>query len=120
MSIVITILAVFQVVGSLLMLLIILMQRPKQEGLGASFGANMTQDLFGAQTTNVLQKATTWLAVFFFVNTIVLAVLITRQDNENKNAADILAGANTVKEAVVEEAVVEPAAGDQAEVPAAQ
>ncbi|QQL46026.1 preprotein translocase subunit SecG [Sulfuriroseicoccus oceanibius] len=120
MSIVITILAVFQVVGSLLMLLIILMQRPKQEGLGASFGANMTQDLFGAQTTNVLQKATTWLAVFFFVNTVVLAVLITRQDNAAKDASAIVAGATPAVEEVAADAAVAPAADDNAEAPAAQ
>ena len=40
----------------LLMVLIILMQRPKQEGLGAAFGGGVTDQMFGAQTSNVLQK----------------------------------------------------------------
>jgi protein translocase SecG subunit len=43
-----------------LMVLIILMQRPKSEGLGAAFGAGVTENIFGAQTTNVLVKFTTW------------------------------------------------------------
>src|SRR5262245_37180961 len=45
-----------------IMVLVILMQRPKSEGLGAAFGAGVTENIFGAQTTNVLVKFTTWLA----------------------------------------------------------
>ena len=33
------------------MMLVILMQRPKSEGLGAAFGGAVTENLFGAQTT---------------------------------------------------------------------
>ena len=42
----------------LLMMLVILMQRPKSEGLGAAFGSGVTENIFGAQTTNVLVKFT--------------------------------------------------------------
>ncbi|MBR7109749.1 MAG: preprotein translocase subunit SecG, partial [Akkermansia sp.] len=31
-----------------MLLLLVLMQRPKQEGLGAAFGAQMTDQAFGA------------------------------------------------------------------------
>lgn len=58
-----------------LMVLIILMQRPKSEGLGAAFGAGVTENIFGAQTTNVLVKFTTWLAGIFFALTFALSVL---------------------------------------------
>src|ERR1700751_2621145 len=54
------------VLVSLLMVLVILMQRPKSEGLGAAFGGAGTENIFGAQTTNVLVKFTTWLAGIFF------------------------------------------------------
>src|SRR3954463_6847057 len=57
------------------MILVILMQRPKSEGLGASFGAGVTENIFGAQTTNVLVKFTTWLAGIFFALTFALSVL---------------------------------------------
>jgi preprotein translocase subunit SecG len=57
------------------MVLVILMQRPKSEGLGAAFGAGVTENIFGAQTTNVLVKFTTWLAGVFFVLTFALSVL---------------------------------------------
>ena len=62
-----------------LMVLVILMQRPKSEGLGAAFGAGVTENIFGAQTTNVLVKFTTWLAGTFFVLTFALSVLYAHQ-----------------------------------------
>jgi preprotein translocase subunit SecG len=67
-------LALFVLVAAL-MVLVILMQRPKSEGLGAAFGAGVTENIFGAQTTNVLVKFTTWLAGIFFVLTFALSVL---------------------------------------------
>jgi preprotein translocase subunit SecG len=60
---------------ALLMVLVILMQRPKSEGLGAAFGGAVTENIFGAQTTNVLVKFTSWLAGIFFVLTFVLSIL---------------------------------------------
>ena len=59
----------------LLMILTILMQRPKSEGLGAAFGGGLTDNLFGAQTTTVLTKFTVWLGGLFFVLTLVISVL---------------------------------------------
>ena len=43
------------IVICLFMILTILMQRPKSEGLGAAFGGGLTDNLFGAQTTTVLK-----------------------------------------------------------------
>ena len=60
---------------ALLMVLLILMQRPKSEGLGAAFGGAVTENIFGAQTTNVLTKMTAWLAGIFFLLTFALSVL---------------------------------------------
>jgi preprotein translocase subunit SecG len=62
-----------------LMVLVILMQRPKSEGLGAAFGGGVTENIFGAQTTNVLVKFTSWLAGTFFVLTFALSVLYAHQ-----------------------------------------
>jgi preprotein translocase subunit SecG len=67
-------LALFVLV-SLVMVLVILMQRPKSEGLGAAFGGGVTENIFGAQTTNVLVKFTTWMAGVFFALTFGLSVL---------------------------------------------
>jgi preprotein translocase subunit SecG len=67
-------LALFVLVSAI-MVLVILMQRPKSEGLGAAFGAGVTENIFGAQTTNVLVKFTTWLAGIFFALTLGLSIL---------------------------------------------
>ena len=75
MSILIAVLLGIWMLVALLMMLVILMQRPKSEGLGAAFGGAMTENLFGAQTTNVLVKFTAWLAGIFFVVTFALSVL---------------------------------------------
>ncbi len=79
MSILINILLGIFVLVALLMILIILMQRPKSEGLGAAFGGGVTDNIFGAQTTNVLTRITGWLAGIFFTLTFVLSMLYARQ-----------------------------------------
>lgn len=63
------------VIICLLMILTILMQRPKSEGLGAAFGGGLTDNLFGAQTTTVLTKFTVWLGGLFFALTLLISVL---------------------------------------------
>jgi preprotein translocase subunit SecG len=75
MAIVINLLLVLEAIVAVLMMLVILMQRPKSEGLGAAFGGGVTENIFGAQTTNVLTTATTWLASIFFILAFALSVL---------------------------------------------
>ncbi len=75
MPILINFLLVVQALVAALMMLVILMQRPKSEGLGAAFGGGVTENIFGAQTTNVLTTITTWLASIFFVLALALSVL---------------------------------------------
>lgn len=69
------------VIVCLLMVLLILMQRPKQEGLGAAFGANVTDQVFGARTTNVLQRGTVYLGSAFFILALLLSALVGRLNN---------------------------------------
>ena len=75
MNLLITLCLSLFVLVSLLMVLVILMQRPKSEGLGAAFGGGVTENIFGAQTTNVLVKFTTWLTGIFFALTFALSIL---------------------------------------------
>jgi preprotein translocase subunit SecG len=79
MNLLINFCLVLFVVVAALMVLVILMQRPKSEGLGAAFGAGVTENIFGAQTTNVLVKFTTWLTGIFFALTFALSVLYAHQ-----------------------------------------
>jgi preprotein translocase subunit SecG len=83
MTILINVLLAIWVLVALLMVLVILMQRPKSEGLGAAFGAGVTENIFGAQTTNVLVKFTGWLAGFFFALTFALSILYAHKNAGN-------------------------------------
>jgi preprotein translocase subunit SecG len=79
LPIVINIILGIHVIVSILIVFFTLMQRPKNEGLGAAFGGGMTDNLFGAQTTNVLQTITKWLGATFFALTLLLSFLYARQ-----------------------------------------
>ncbi len=104
MSIAITLLTVLLLFVCLLMVFIILMQRPKQEGLGAAFGGGMTDQMFGAQTTNVLQKGTVYFAIFYFIASAAIAVLVSNKQEQSEASKELLEGS----EAPVLEEVVTP------------
>src|SRR5881275_3375504 len=86
MNIVINVLLAVDMAVAVLMTLVILMQRPKSEGLGAAFGGGVTENIFGAQTTNVLVKFTTWLAGIFFALTFGLSVLYAHRGAGGESA----------------------------------
>ena len=68
MSIVLGILTFALIVLSLFLVLIVLAQKAKSDGgVGAAMGGGMTEAAFGADTSNVLSKATIYAAVAFFV-----------------------------------------------------
>lgn len=65
----------------LLLVLVVLMQLPRSEGLGAAFGGAVTENMFGAQTTHVLARFTVWLGVAFFVVTLALAMAYAKRNS---------------------------------------
>jgi preprotein translocase subunit SecG len=79
LSIVVPILLSVLAIVCVLLTLVVLMQRPKNEGLGAAFGSGVTENIFGAQTATVLTKATVYLGCIFFGLTLLLTVLTARQ-----------------------------------------
>ena len=78
----VTILLFIFVIVCILTAVVVLMQRPKQEGLGAAFGGGVTDQVFGARTTDVLQKATWYLGSLFFLLCFTLAILIGKQNKQ--------------------------------------
>ena len=72
-----------------LLLRVVLMQRPKQEGLGAAFGAQMTDQAFGAQTTDVLKKGTVLFGTLFMGLCFVLAVLMNARFQNSKSDLNV-------------------------------
>ena len=116
MSILINVLLAVDMLIAVLMTLVILMQRPKSEGLGAAFGGGMTENIFGAQTTNVLVKFTGWLAGIFFVLTFMLNVLYAQHSASDSALHKELMGMPTP--AATTTASPAPAAGSPAAIPA--
>jgi preprotein translocase subunit SecG len=84
LSIVIPILLSILEIVCILLTLVVLMQRPKNEGLGAAFGSGVTENIFGAQTATVLTKATVYLGCIFFGLTLLLTVLTARQSSDRR------------------------------------
>src|SRR6201990_3279288 len=84
LSIFIPILLTILVIVCVLLVLVVLMQRPRSEGLGAAFGSGMTENIFGAQTSSVLTKATVYLGGIFFGVTLLLTFLTAKQSMERR------------------------------------
>ena len=115
LSIIIPILLSILAIVCILLTLVVLMQRPKNEGLGAAFGSGMTENIFGAQTATVLTKATVYLGCIFFGVTLLLTVLTARQSAERRvgvleNEVRKAAASPTAKTAVAPTASVSPQA----------
>ena len=73
MSILIGFLYVIEVVVCLLLAGVVLLQKPKEGGLGGVIGGGMAEAAFGADAGNVLIKATAILGAIFLLNTLALA-----------------------------------------------
>ena len=73
MSLVIGILTFILILTSVFLVLVVLMQRAKTDsGMGAAMGGGITESTFGAETSNVLSKATINAAILFFVVSFIL------------------------------------------------
>ena len=90
LTILINFLLAINIVVCALIILVVLMQRPKSEGLGAAFGGGMTENLFGAQTTTVLTNITRWLGGIFFALTLILSILYSQQAKRSVSKSDNL------------------------------
>ena len=75
MNVLIGILYVVEVAVCLLLALVVMLQKPKEGGLGGVIGGGMAEAAFGADAGNVLIKVTVWLGAIFLANTLVLARL---------------------------------------------
>ena len=65
MSILLGILTFVLILVSLFLVLIVLMQKSKDGGMGATLGGGAAEAAFGADTTNVLSQATKYSAILF-------------------------------------------------------
>lgn len=58
----------------LLTCFVVLIQESKSSGLGASFGGDAGESVFGTSTADVLKKFTGWLGVIFLAACLVLSL----------------------------------------------
>lgn len=58
---------------SMILCFVILIQESKSSGLGASFGGDSGDSLFGTSTPEILKQVTAWLAVLFLGSCILLS-----------------------------------------------
>jgi preprotein translocase subunit SecG len=103
MNILIGFLYVVEVLVCLMLVLVVLLQKPKEGGLGGAIGGGMLEASLGADAGNVLIKATSILGAIFLINTLVLARLTS-----TVNSKSIMA-----RETVVETASDMPLAAPQ-------
>lgn len=117
MSILIGFLYVVEVAVCLLLALVVMLQKPKEGGLGGLAGG-MGEAVFGANAGNVLIKVTAWLGAIFLINTLVLARFTSKSD---PHAGSVMAGeqAPVQKEAVPQPLSLDPEALKQTPAPAA-
>lgn len=79
MSWMFTVLLVVQILSSLSIISLVLLQQGKGADMGSAFGSGSAGSLFGATgAANFLSRATKWAAVVFFISTIGLAYVSNR------------------------------------------
>ncbi len=80
MGILIGFLTAVHILVALFLLVLVLMQKSKDQGVGAAFGGATTEAVFGAGTTTALVRMTIWCACIFLGCSLLLAVLHSRRD----------------------------------------
>ena len=88
MSILIGFLYVVEVVVCLLLGLVVMLQKPKEGGLGGAIGGGMLEASLGADAGSVLVKTTAILGAVFLLNTLVLARLTSTVHSHSLMARD--------------------------------
>ena len=78
MSVLIGILTAIHVIVALFLIVLVLMQKSKDQGVGAAFGGGVTDTVFGAGTTTALLRMTIWCACIMLGTTLLLAMLHSR------------------------------------------
>jgi preprotein translocase subunit SecG len=122
MSIFIGFLYVVEVVVCILLGMVVMIQKPKEGGLGGAIGGGMMEAALGADAGNVLIRTTAILGAIFLLNTLVLARITSTVHSRSLMAREAEPAAETapaVPEAPALPEAPELPAAPAAEVPAA-
>ena len=118
MSIFIGFLYVVEVVVCILLGMVVMIQKPKEGGLGGAIGGGMMEAALGADAGNVLIRTTAILGAIFLLNTLVLARLTSTVHSRSLMARESEPVAET--DPAVPEAPAPPAAPELPATPAAE
>lgn len=118
MSILIACLYVIEVLVCLMLALVVMLQKPKEGGLGGAIGGGMLESSLGADAGNVLIRTTAVLGAIFLINTLVLARLTSTVHSKSMMAHEEAAPAATEAPALPTTAPELPAAPAAPAVPA--
>ncbi|TDR31958.1 preprotein translocase subunit SecG [Hydromonas duriensis] len=111
MGILKTILIILQVVSSIGVIVLVLLQQGKGADAGASFGGGASGSVFGSVgSANFLSRTTAYLATLFIVCTVLLAFVFT--GNSTVGSGSVLDKAPTVPAATTPVAPTVPAPTD--------
>lgn len=101
---------------------LVLIQQGKGADMGASFGAGSSATVFGSNGSgNFLTKMTTWLAIAFFVISLVLGNLTANRTKAVEEWNDLSAPVSekTIATDAIPDESVEPTISENSDVPAA-
>lgn len=119
MSIFIGFLYVVEVVVCLLLVLVVMLQKPKEGGLGGAISGGMLEASLGADAGNVLIRTTVVLGTVFLINTLVLARLTSTVHSRSLMANESEPAAAPALPAAAPELPAAPAPAAPAPAPAA-
>ena len=116
MSILISLLLIVEVLSAFLLVVVILAQKSKDQGLGMAFGSGMGESLFGSRAGNVLTRMTITLAAVFMLTTIVLGILFAK--GKGGSSGSVMDGAGAEAPLAPMAAPAAPLSAPVAELPA--
>lgn len=108
MSIVIGILTAIHILVALFLIVLVLMQKSSEQGVGAAFGGGVTETVFGGGTTTALVRMTIWCACLLLATTLILAVLHSHRRGTSR----------TVMERALQTAPAQPSSAPVSQPPA--
>ena len=85
MNVMIWLLTAVHILVALFLIVLVLMQKSQDQGVGAAFGGGVTDSVFGAGTTTALVRMTIWCACIMLGTTLLLAVLHSRRSSETSS-----------------------------------
>ena len=74
----ITLLTIIHISSCVLLVMLILIQNPKEDGLSGVFGGGGSQTLLGTGSASFLTKVTTALGIIFMISSIAMTLVFSR------------------------------------------